>query len=113
MFYNYVDLRLRNPTSLTFQLVLEVTDQHLCGQLRADRRWPFSFHVEERDHRFLRGDDGRVFRENKFWRRTVERRTGETVSFELITRNHAEVGYRVDPTLLVDGRADIDGHSAQ
>lgn len=111
VFYNYVDLRLRNPTPLTFQLVLEVTDEHLRGQLRGERRWPFSFHVEERAHRFVRGTDGRVFRENELWRRTVDRRTGETVSVELITRNHAEVGYPIDPALLQDGCADV-GSSA-
>jgi len=113
VFYNYVDLRLRNPTSLTFQLALRVTDEHLHGELRADRRWPCSFHVEERDHRFVRGDDGRIFRENELWRRTVDRRTGETVSFELITRNHAEVGYGVDPALIEDGSVDSDRDSAR
>ena len=113
VFYNYVDLRLRNPTSLTFQLVLEVTDEHLRGQLRADRRWPFSFHVEERDHRFVSVDGGRVFRQNELWRRTIDRRTGETVSFELIASNHAEVGYRVEPALIEDSRLDSDSHSAQ
>jgi len=40
---------------------------HLHGELRADRRWPCSFHVEERGHRFVRGDDGRVFGENESW----------------------------------------------
>jgi vancomycin resistance protein VanW len=113
VFYNYVDLRLRNPTSLTFQLALQVTDEHLRGELRADRRWPYSFHVEERDHRFVRGGGGRVFRENELWRRTVDRRTGDTVSFELITRNHAEVGYGVDPALIEDGSVDSDRDSAR
>jgi vancomycin resistance protein VanW len=56
--------------------------------------------VEERDHRFVRAADGRVFGENELWRRTVDRRTGETVSLDLLTRNHAEVRYAVPPELV-------------
>jgi vancomycin resistance protein VanW len=100
VFYNYVDLRLRNPTDQTFQLALTVDDEHLRGQLRADERWPYAFHIDERDHRFVRGPDGHVFRDNELWRRTVDRRTGDTVGAERITRNHAEVGYPVDPALI-------------
>jgi vancomycin resistance protein VanW len=100
VFYNYVDLRLRNPTEATFQLTLAVTDDHLRGELRAARRWPLAFHVEERGHRFVRGVDGQVYRENELWRRTVDRRTGDTVSVKRITRNHARVGYPVDPARI-------------
>ena len=102
VFYNYVDLRFRNPTPLTFQLAVTVDDEHLRGQLRADRRWPLAFHVEERDHRFVRGSDGRVYRQNELWRRTVDRRTGDTIGRDLVTRNHALVGYEVDATSVTD-----------
>lgn len=100
VFYNYVDLRVRNPTNATFQLAVTVTDDHLRGELRGERRWPHAFHVEERDHRFVRGPDGQVYRENELWRRTVDRRTGDTITVERITRNHALVGYVVDPARL-------------
>jgi vancomycin resistance protein VanW len=100
VFYNYVDLRLRNPTDGVLELVVAVTEEHLRGQLLAQERGPFAFHVEEREHRFVREHDGRVFRHNELWRRTNDRRTGQLVSVELITRNHAEVGYQVDPALV-------------
>lgn len=106
VFYNYVDLRVRNPTRLTFQLTVAVAEDHLCGELRGERRWPYAFHVEEREHRFVRGPDGRVYRENELWRRTVDRRTGDTVAAERITRNHALVGYPVDPARLGRPRSD-------
>jgi vancomycin resistance protein VanW len=35
--FNYVDLRFVNPTDGVFQLALRVTDEHLKGQLHADR----------------------------------------------------------------------------
>lgn len=34
--YNYLDYRFKNNTDQTFQLIIYVTDTHLCGELRAE-----------------------------------------------------------------------------
>jgi vancomycin resistance protein VanW len=93
VFYNYGDLRLRNPTDQPFQIRVGLTDRHLRGLIATDRPWPFRYHVEERNHAFRRARDGRVFRDNELWRRTVDRATGATVDLSLVTVNHAEVKY--------------------
>jgi len=95
VFFNYGDLRLRNPTDMSLQLRVWLTDTELCGQIRADRPWPLAYHVQERGHRFVRDPDGRVFRENEIWRRSVDRTTGRTLSEERITVNRALVTYDV------------------
>jgi vancomycin resistance protein VanW len=96
VFYNYGDLRLGNQTDLDVQLRVWLTQTHLHGEIRADRAWPHTYHVEERNHRFVRDPDGRLFRENELWRRTVDRRTGRELRVELITANHAEVKYPLE-----------------
>jgi len=93
VFYNYGDLRLANPTDRTFQVRVWLTDQHLCGVIAADEPWPLGYHVEERGHGFAIGPDGRTYRDNELWRRTVDRATGDTVRIERITRNHSLVKY--------------------
>ncbi len=93
VFFNYGDLRLRNPTAQRFQLRTWVTDRYLCGTIATDRPWPLAYHVEERNHAFHVVPDGRVFRDNELWRRTVDRVTGRTLELSLITMNHAEVKY--------------------
>ena len=102
VFYNYGDLRLGNPTGQPFQLRTWVTEQHLRGAITTDRPWPFRYHVEERNHGFHRASDGRLYRDNELWRRTLDRATGTTVDLSLLTTNHAEVKYalpdRPDPT---------------
>lgn len=100
VFYNYGDLRLADRTDLTFQLRVRVTDLHLAGSIAADRPWPFVYHVEERDHAFTRGVDGRLFRDNELWRRTLDRATGRTVATDLLMANHAEVKYAVPDSLV-------------
>ena len=95
VFYNYVDLRFFNPTTLTFQIRLWLTDDHLKGAIYADRETSNSYHVFERNHRFLQ-HDGRNFRENEIWRAVIDRRTGNRVSEELLVKNHSEIKYELN-----------------
>lgn len=95
VFYNYIDLRFHNPTTQTFQFRLHLTDQHLKGSVATDVEPPHSFHVFERDHRFL-VQGGKNFRENEIWREIVDRRTGNKVGEELIVKNFSEVKYELN-----------------
>ena len=95
IFWNYGDLRLSNPTDQPLQLCVRVGSTRLHGAVRTDRPWPVAYHVDEVGHRFVREAAGVVYRENELWRRTVDRRTGDTVDRTLLTRNHAIVGYPV------------------
>jgi vancomycin resistance protein VanW len=92
VFYNYVDLRFYNPTGHAFQFHLWLTDRHLKGTLASDREWPLAYHMEERSHRFLQRD-GKNFRENEIWRKTVDKQTGNTLSEDMLIHNFAEVKY--------------------
>ena len=95
VFFNYIDLRFYNPTDLTFQLRVWLTDDHLKGAIYADREPQFSYHVFEKGHRFIR-EDGKNFRENEIWRELIDRRTGNRVSEEMLVKNHAEVKYELN-----------------
>lgn len=97
VFYNYIDLRFFNPTDLTFQLRVWLTDNHLKGAIYSDRETPYAYHVFERNHRFLM-DGERTFRENEIWRSLVDRRTGDTSAEELLVKNFSEVKYALNFT---------------
>lgn len=100
VFYNYVDLRLRNPTDEPIEVRVRVGPTQLHGELRADQAWPHAYHVEERAHRFTRDVDGRVRRSNELWRRAVDRRTGQVTAIERITVNDSLVKYPVADDLI-------------
>lgn len=95
VFYNYVDLRFHNPTDLTFQIKLWLTDEHLKGAIYSDRDTPHSYHVFEKNHRFLT-ENGKNYRENEIWREVIDRRTGNHVAEEMLVKNHAEVKYELN-----------------
>ncbi|WP_058304699.1 VanW family protein [Gorillibacterium timonense] len=94
VFFNYIDLRFYNPTSSTFQVKLWLTDRHLKGSLSSEEEWPLCYHVEERNHRFLR-KNGRNYRQNEIWRTVVDRKTGWTTKEEKLISNFAEVKYEL------------------
>ncbi len=94
VFFNYIDLRFFNPTDLTFQIRLWLTSDHLKGAIYADREPPFSYHVFEKNHRFLSNGE-KNFRENEIWREVIDRRSGNRVAEEMLVANHAEVKYEL------------------
>ncbi|MEP7075229.1 MAG: VanW family protein [Acidobacteriota bacterium] len=95
VFYNYIDLRFFNPTDTTFQVRVGPNATHLKGAIYSDRQTPHAFHVFERNHRFLI-ENGQNYRENEIWRSVVDRRTGDTVSEELLVKNFSEVKYELN-----------------
>ncbi|MCU0239551.1 MAG: VanW family protein, partial [Pyrinomonadaceae bacterium] len=82
VFYNYMDLRFYNPTDLTFQIKLWLTENHLKGAIFSDKETPYSYHVFEKNHRFLQKDN-KNFRENEIWREIIDRRSGNKLNDEL------------------------------
>lgn len=107
IFYNYVDLQVRNETDSTFQLRVSVGDRYLEGELRADREQPRSFQVYAENERFYRLG-GEHFRANQIWRHVIDRRTGNRIGDELIRSNCALVKY-VPSGVTVRERTPPDG----
>jgi vancomycin resistance protein VanW len=97
VFYNYIDLRFFNPTNLTFQIKVWLTDEHLKGSIMSSTETQYSYHVFEKDHRFIE-HNRRTYRENEIWRTVIDRRTGDKIRDELITKNHAEIKYKLNFT---------------
>lgn len=95
VFYNYIDLQFYNPTSSSFQIKVWLTDELIKGAIYCSDNWPYSYHLEERNHRFLR-QEGRNYRENEIWRRTIDKKTGNEVAEELIIKNFSEVKYQIE-----------------
>ncbi len=55
---------------------------------------PYSYHIEEKDHQFLKRD-GKNYRQNEIWRKTIDKITGQMLKEELLIKNFSEVKYPV------------------
>lgn len=98
-FWNYLDLRVRNPHPFPIWLHLTIADGQLVGEAYTER--PLSFRVEaaETDHRFYRGG-GSIWRANRLWRRVSDARTGALRREELVAENRCRVLYPVPDAYL-------------
>lgn len=89
VFYNYVDLRLRN--TLDFPLLLEAAvEPPVCrAAIRSAKPMPFRCRMIETDHEFVKVS-GIVRRRNKLWR---EYDDGNNIRRELLCDNDCRVVY--------------------
>ena len=92
--FNYRDLRLKNNTSLTYQILLRIEDNHLCGELRSSNPQCATFRIDTVDARFTREDD-EIYRNGKVLRRTLGEH-GEIINSEQLASYHAKVMYEIN-----------------
>lgn len=99
--YNYLDYRFKNNTDNTYQIIAYVTDTHLCGELRAEKALDVKYHIASENERFVR-EDRTVYRKGQVYRTCVDKRTGNTVSRQLLRDNHAKVMYDTSHLAVVE-----------
>jgi vancomycin resistance protein VanW len=92
VFYNYVDLRFYNPTEITFQIRVWLTEDHLKGAIYTNQEWIYTYHIVEKNHRFLQ-QNGKNYRENEIWRKIFNRNNGDFLKEEMVIKNFSEVKY--------------------
>lgn len=101
VFYNYRDYQFTNNTPHTFQINLWFSEKCLEGELRVDEELDYAYHVEEREHQFLKIGE-QFFRKNEIWRHKILKfQSGKVVETELVTKNFARVTYT--PENYVEG----------
>ncbi|MEA4816690.1 MAG: VanW family protein [Lachnospiraceae bacterium] len=105
IFYNYIDYRFKNNTDFTYQIIVYTTDKYLCGELRLDKEPEFKYHIYAENEYFSKEPDG-VYRNGTVKRKCVDIKTGNTVSEEIIRKNHAKVMY---DTSELEIRSDLNG----
>lgn len=97
--YNYIDLRIKNRTSQTYQIHIWIEDEHLHGELRSNMDEPYTFAIKETDHQFRKQLWGGYTRHNQIWQYRTNKET-DICEKKLITENHAIMMY--DPLLEYD-----------
>ena len=98
--YNYIDYRVRNDTSNTYQLRLWVDGEYLRGELRAVDPQPHTFHIHAENEYFSREGDV-IYRNGQVFRDTIDASTGNVIESQLIRTNHARVMYECPPNIEI------------
>lgn len=91
--YPYIDLQIINPTNQKFQLSLSLTETHLVGQWLSDKPINFSYQIIEKDHQIKQEWIGAYSRNNKIYRKVIDKTTKKELFEEFITENQALMMY--------------------
>ena len=98
--YNYIDYRVKNETANTYQLRLKVSDEYLCGELRAVEPQAYTFHIHAENEFFSR-ENGVIYRNGQVYRDIIDCATGRCMESQLIRTNHAKVMYDCPPSVEI------------
>jgi vancomycin resistance protein VanW len=96
VFYNYKDLRLRNPTPWTYQFDFEVSEESLRARIFCSTSPLYRFEIRETDHQFER-IQGELYRSNKIWKvkkgNPQDGAQDDEIAVELLFENHCRCQY--------------------
>lgn len=95
--YPNIDLQIKNNTQQKFQLAFEVTDEYLIGKWFSEKTIPFKYEVFDKDHEIKNEWWGKYTRNNKIFRKIINKKTNKEVDEEFISENNAIMMY--DPLL--------------
>jgi len=99
--YNYLDYRFRNTTENIYQLITYVTDEYLCGEMRALNKQKNTYHISSENEHFIR-ENGEVYRVGEVYRSVVDVTTGKTIEKMKIRSNHAKVMYDSSDLTIIE-----------
>ena len=91
--YNYIDLQVQNTTLEDYQLHLYISKERLHGELFCSKEPKIDYEVYESNHAIQHEFWGGYTRHNRLNRRILDRQSGELLSDELVTENHAIMMY--------------------
>lgn len=91
--YPNIDLQIKNNTSQKFQLSLQVDDEYLIGKWLSDKPIEFKYKIFEKDHEIKSEWFGGYSRNNKIFRRVMDKKTNKEHGQEFLTENHALMMY--------------------
>lgn len=91
--YPNIDLQIKNNTSQKFQLSLEITDEYLIGKWLSNKPIKFKYQIFDKDHEIKSEWFGGYSRNNKIFRKIIEKNTNLEICEEFINENHAIMMY--------------------
>ncbi len=100
IFYNYIDLVFYNPTETTFQLIFNIAEHQLEGELLCSAPRGVKYHIHQQNHKFTR-KNGVVYRHNEIWQKvTTKGQEPTTLQDKCLYRNKVVVKYPLDDSQI-------------
>jgi len=91
--YPNIDLQIKNTTQQKFQLSLQITNTHLIGRWLSDEPIDCKYEILEKNHIIKNEWYGGYTRNNKLFRKVIDKKSGKKIKEEFVIENHAIMMY--------------------
>lgn len=88
----WLDLKVKNNTSLTFQIEISINRPHIYGRIFVDQAKGYCYEVVNRDKSFFK-KDGKIFERVSVCRQVLDSKSQHVVSESLLYTDVFEIGY--------------------
>jgi len=88
-----IDLQIKNNTKQKFQFFFEITKEYLIGTWLSNKPINYKYKIFEKDHEIKHEWWGGYTRNNKIFRKIINKKTNKEIDSELITENQAIMMY--------------------
>lgn len=96
----WLDLKVKNDTDQTFQILITFDEEYMYGEICSDREWPVSYEIFNRNVRYVKRD-GKVY-QTALVCRIREDAVRHTRQEEELYQNRCEIGYTLPPDIYIE-----------
>ena len=96
----WLDLKVKNDTDQTFQILITFDAEYMYGEICSDREWPVSYEIFNRNVRYIK-KDGRVY-QTALVCRIQEDAARHTRQEEELYQNRCEIGYTLPSDIYIE-----------
>lgn len=100
----WLDLKLKNETDATFQIVIFFDEEYIHGAIFTDKDSKYRYEVSSRDNCYFRSN-GKIYHKNSIFRTSIDYMTNEVINDLLLYQNQCEIAYQLpeDTPILEKG----------
>ncbi|AGA68967.1 putative vancomycin resistance protein [Desulfitobacterium dichloroeliminans LMG P-21439] len=101
----WLDLKVRNNTSLTFQIEISFDESFIYGRIFVDQAEGYSYEVINRDKSFFK-KGGKTFERVSVCRQVIDNKSQQVISENLLYTDIFEIGYALPEGTVIEGEED-------
>lgn len=97
----WLDLKIKNDTACTFQIVISFCDDNICGSILTDIEPTIDYQIAN-GRTFYYRNNGKIFEEVDVIQNLVSIKSKKCISTKMLYRNHCEIGYQLPEETIVN-----------
>ncbi|MCM1252997.1 MAG: glycopeptide resistance accessory protein VanW [Clostridium sp.] len=97
----WLDLKVKNNTTHTFQIIISFSDDSICGSILTDMEPTTAYQIVN-GRTFYYRDNDNIFEEVDVIQNLVSIHNNEHISTKILYRNHCKIGYQLPEGTIVN-----------